>query len=66
MRSWIEGSGRVNGGAGENWGVGMGGGGEKCWVNEEDMLSIHGFQFVLVFCFLCLFKIVGDNIYENI
>lgn len=42
------------------------GGGEECWVNEEDMLSIHGFQFVLVFCFLCLFKIVGDNIYENI
>lgn len=64
MRSWIEGSGRVNGGAGED----EGGGGErkKCWVNEEDMLSIHGFQFVLVFCFLCLFKIVGDNIYENI
>lgn len=61
MRSWIEGSGRVNGGAGED-----GGGGEECWVNEEDMLSIHGFQFVLVFCFLCLFKIVGDNIYENI
>lgn len=62
MRSWIEGSGRVNGGAGED------GGGErkKCWVNEEDMLSIHRFQFVLVFCFLCLFKIVGDNIYENI
>lgn len=46
----------------------MGGGGErkKCWVNEEDMFSIYGFQFVLVFCFLCLFKIVGDNIYENI
>lgn len=63
MRSWIEGSGRVNGGAGEDGG---GGGRKKCWVNEEDMLSIHGFQFVLVFCFLCLFKIVGDNIYENI
>lgn len=45
----------------------MGGGGrKKCWVNEEDMFSIYGFQFVLVFCFLCLFKIVGDNIYENI
>lgn len=63
MRSWIEGSGRVNGDAGEDGG---GGGRKKCWVNEEDMLSIHGFQFVLVFCFLCLFKIVGDNIYENI
>lgn len=46
--------------------MGGGGGRNKCWVNEEDMLSIHGFQFVLVFCFLCLFKIVGDNIYENI
>lgn len=39
---------------------GEGRGGDKCWVKEGDMLSFRGFPLVLVFCFLCLFTIVGD------